>query len=68
MIIENVYLIIWIVLAVGIYYSYIEHGKKQYANGMSDAISLHKDGLLKYKVTKNHKGKDDIEIKIRGDK
>ena len=66
MIIENIYLVIWIILAIGIYYSYRQYGKRQYAEGMTDAICMHNAGELIYKVTIDNNGLEDIEIKING--
>lgn len=38
MIIEDLYIILWAILAGGIYYSFRKHGENQYNEGMSDAI------------------------------
>ena len=66
MIVDELYIILWLLLFGGIYYSYREHGKLEYARGMSDAICMHHTGELEYKITKNNDGEEDIEIKING--
>ena len=47
---NEMYVVLWIVLAAGIYYSFREHGKNQYNEGMSDAVCMHHTGELEYKV------------------
>ncbi len=66
MIIEDLYIILWIILATGIYYSFKQYGKRQYGEGMTDAICMHNEGKLKYKVTIDKNGHEDIEIQING--
>jgi hypothetical protein len=66
MIDNELYIVLWLLLAAGIYYSYKEHGKLQYARGMSDAICMHHKGELIYKITKNSDGEEDIDIRING--
>ena len=50
---NEMYVVLWIVLAAGIYYSFREHGKNQYNEGMSDAVCMHHTGELEYKVVRN---------------
>jgi hypothetical protein len=64
--IEPFYLFIWIGLIIGVFYSYKEYGRLQYAEGMSDAICMHHTGSLVYKVVTDENGEEDIEIKING--
>ena len=64
---EELYMVLWLLFAAGVWYSYKEYGKQQYANGMTDAISMHSDGLLEYEIVRDKKGNNDIEIRIKGD-
>ena len=66
MIIEDIYIVLWAILAGGIYYSFKKHGENQYNEGMSDAICMHHTGTLKYDVVLNENGEEDLEIKING--
>ena len=66
MIVDNLYIALWALLATVIYYSYKQYGKRQYAEGMTDAICMHNSGELKYKITVDNNGNEDIEIKING--
>ena len=68
MIFEETYIFIWILIAVGIFYSYVQHGKKQYSEGMSDALHMHNDGVLQYRMIRNKNGEKDIQIRIDKDK
>ena len=63
---NEMYVVLWIVLAAGIYYSFREHGKNQYNEGMSDAVCMHHTGELEYKVVRNNNGEEDVQIKIKG--
>jgi len=63
---EPIYILIWAIIAGGIYYSFKEYGRNQYNSGMSDAICMHHVGSLVYKVVINEEGEEDIEIKING--
>jgi len=62
----ELYMILWLLFATGIWYSFKENGKLQYAQGMTDAIEMLHNGELKYRITHNRDGEDDIEIKIKG--
>jgi hypothetical protein len=66
MIIEELYIVLWAILAGGIYYSFKEYGKRQYGEGMTDAICMHNEGTLKYKVIIDANGHEDIEIQVKG--
>ena len=61
---QPIYILIWAVIAAGIYYSFREHGKNQYNEGMADAVCMHHTGSLEYKIVINESGEEDIEIKI----
>jgi hypothetical protein len=65
---QPIYILIWAVIAAGIYYSFREHGKNQYNEGMADAVCMHHTGSLEYKIVINESGEEDIEIKINGGK
>ena len=60
------YVLVWAIIAAGIYYSFREHGKNQYYEGMADAVCMHHTGSLEYKIVINESGEEDIEIKING--
>ena len=66
MIVEEIYIVMWVLLAGGIYYSFKQHGKNQYNEGMSDAICMHHTGELEYRVVLNKDGEKDVQIKING--
>ena len=63
---NEIYIMLWALIAAGIYYSFDKHGKNQYNEGMSDAIVMHHSGALEYRIIQTKDGKDDIEIKING--
>ena len=65
---EPFYILLWATFFVGIYYSFREHGKNQYNEGMADAVCMHHTGSLEYKIIINESGEEDIEIKINGGK
>ena len=58
------YVLLWGVVAIGIFYSARKYGISQYAEGMADAIVMHHSGTLTYKVIMNEDGEEDLEIKI----
>ena len=66
MIFEEIYIVLWVLLAGGIYYSFKQHGKNQYNEGMSDAICMHHTGELQYRIVKSKNGEDKVQIKIKG--
>ena len=66
MIIEDLYIILWAILAGGIYYSFKKHGENQYNEGMSDAICMHHTGELQYRIVKSKNGEDKIQINVKG--
>jgi hypothetical protein len=64
--IEALYILLWIIFLLGVFYTFKEHGRNKYNQGMSDAICMHHTGTLKYKITPNKNGEEDIEIEING--
>jgi|TARA_R110000787_G_scaffold86668_1_gene184765 hypothetical protein len=63
---NEIYIMLWALIAAGIYYSFDKHGKNQYNEGMSDAVCMHHTGTLEYQVILNEDGEEDLEIKING--
>jgi|TARA_R110000744_G_scaffold186412_1_gene305826 hypothetical protein len=64
--IDTPYLLLWALVMGAVFYTYKEHGRNQYNEGMSDAICMHHTGTLKYDVILNEDGEEDLEIKING--
>jgi len=65
--INELYIVLWLLLMGAVWYFFRENGRLQYAKGMSDAIEMHSNGALQYKITKNKFGADGIEIKINSE-
>jgi len=66
MIIEYIYILLWVLIAIGIAYAFKQHGELQHAKGITDAIHMHYRKELQYKITKDKFGEEHIEVKING--
>ena len=60
------YILLWFVVMFGVLYTFKEHGRNKYNQGLSDAICMHYTGDLVYKVIADKNGEENIEIEING--
>jgi len=62
----EIYILLWLLIAAGIGYAFKQYGELQHAQGITDAITMHHDKKLQYRITKDKSGKEHIEVKING--